>query len=263
MIIQDAYNLIVTTSDSQGTPRTISPQTFQGGFFNSYNIVLKQDQLAEADLLISFYSRQFIQSTLDSRRLQVVTLNTLLADIKDGEIVYLLQLEDSFFIPVVNIIEDLLLLVASTYIDPLDVEIPVINIVEDLLFLAASTYRDPLVPAQITYTLGGGDRNPKTIKYTIVELYILLVRVYLRNVYQPHPSLYWLPEALYYIIVALTSVASSLLDIYKEEINIFSNKLVNTLLQSSKYNYTINLEEGKTLPQIPLYNLLQKELQIL
>ena len=43
-------------------------------------------------------------------------------------------------------------------------------------------------------------------------------------------------------------MAPSLLNIYKEEINIFSNKLVNTLLQNSKYDYTIDLEEGKTLP---------------
>ena len=49
--------------------------------------------------------------------------------------------------PVVNIIEDLLLLAASIYIDPLDVEIPVVNIVEDLLLLTASTRRDPLVLA--------------------------------------------------------------------------------------------------------------------
>ena len=49
--------------------------------------------------------------------------------------------------PVVNIIEDLLLLAASTYIDPLDVEIPVINIIEDLPLLAASTRSDPPVPA--------------------------------------------------------------------------------------------------------------------
>jgi hypothetical protein len=28
------------------------------------------------------------------------------------------------------------------------------------------------------------------------------------------------------------------------------------LPQNSKYDYAINLEEGKTLPQIPLYNLL-------
>ena len=152
MIIQDTYNLIVTTSDSQGTPRTISLQTFQGGLFNSYDIVLRQDQLEEVDLLISFCSRQFIQGTLDPRRLQVVTLNTLLVDIKDSEIVYSLQLEDSFFTLVVNIIEDLLLLAVSTYIDPLDIETLVINIVEDLLLPIASTRRDPLVLVQITYT---------------------------------------------------------------------------------------------------------------
>ena len=45
-----------------------------------------------------------------------------------------------------NIIEDLLLLAVSTYIDPLDIEILVINIVEDLLLPTASTRRDPLVP---------------------------------------------------------------------------------------------------------------------
>jgi len=50
-----------------------------------------------------------------------------------------------------NIIEDLLLLAASTYTDSLDVEILVINIVEDLSLLAASTYKDPPVLAQITY----------------------------------------------------------------------------------------------------------------
>ena len=49
-------------------------------------------------------------------------------------------------------------------------------------------------------------------------------------------------------------MAPSLLNIYKEEINIFTNKLVNTLLQNSKYDYAINLEEGKTPLQIPLYN---------
>jgi hypothetical protein len=54
-------------------------------------------------------------------------------------------------------------------------------------------------------------------------------------------------EVYYYIIVALTSIAPNLLNIYKEEIKIFSNKLASTLSQNSKYNYIINLEEGKTL----------------
>ena len=44
-----------------------------------------------------------------------------------------------------NIIEDLLLLVISTYADPLDVETLVVNIIEDLP-LAVSTYKNPLVP---------------------------------------------------------------------------------------------------------------------
>ena len=47
--------------------------------------------------------------------------------------------------PVVNIIEDLLLLAVSTYVDSLDIEILVRNIVEDLLLLVASTCRDPPV----------------------------------------------------------------------------------------------------------------------
>ena len=46
-----------------------------------------------------------------------------------------------------NIIEDLLLLAVSTYVDPPDIKILVVNIIEDLLLLAASTYRDPLMPA--------------------------------------------------------------------------------------------------------------------
>ena len=54
--------------------------------------------------------------------------------------------------PVMNIIEDLLLLAASTRINPPDVETPVRNIVKDLLLLVASTYRDRSVLAQITYT---------------------------------------------------------------------------------------------------------------
>jgi len=54
--------------------------------------------------------------------------------------------------PVINIIEDLLLLAVSTYVDPSDIEILIVNIIEDLLLLAVSTYRDPLVLAQITLT---------------------------------------------------------------------------------------------------------------
>ena len=47
----------------------------------------------------------------------------LLKDIKAGKIAYLLWLEDSNTTPVVNTVEDLLLLVVNTYTDPLAAEI--------------------------------------------------------------------------------------------------------------------------------------------
>ena len=51
---------------------------------------------------------------------------------------------------VMNTIEDLLLLVVSTYADFLDIKTLVINIIEDLP-LVVSTYRNPLILKQITY----------------------------------------------------------------------------------------------------------------
>ena len=44
----------------------------------------------------------------------------------------------TFFTPVINIIEDLLLLVKSTHADPLDIETLVINIIENLSLLVKS-----------------------------------------------------------------------------------------------------------------------------
>ena len=39
----------------------------------------------------------------------------------------------------------------------------------------------------------------------------------------------------------------NLLNIYKEKINVFFNKLASILQQNFKYNYTINLKEDKIL----------------
>ena len=47
-------------------------------------------------------------------------------------------------------------------------------------------------------------------------------------------------------MVASTSIGFDLLDIYKEEINVFFNKLVSILPQNSKYDYVINLKKSKT-----------------
>jgi len=67
------------------------------------------------------------------------------------------------------------------------------------------------------------------IKYTVAELYALLVRAHLQNIYRLYPSLHWLLKAHYHVIVASTSVDPSLPNIYKEEIDVFSNELASIL----------------------------------
>jgi len=42
-------------------------------------------------------------------------------------------------------------------------------------------------------------------------------------------------------------MAPGLLEVYKEEINVFFNELASILPQNFEYDYVINLEEGKTL----------------
>ena len=64
-------------------------------------------------------------------------------------------------------------------------------------------------------------------------------------------------------MVASTSAGSDLPDVYKEEIDVFSDELASVLQQNSEYDHAIDLKEGKTPPQVPIYNLSQKELQIL
>ena len=50
---------------------------------------------------------------------------------------------------------------------------------------------------------------------------------------------------------------------YQEYYDVFSDELTSIIAQNSKYDHAIKLETGKMPPQMPIYNLSQKELQIL
>ena len=50
---------------------------------------------------------------------------------------------------------------------------------------------------------------------------------------------------------------------YADEMDVFSDELAKLLPQNSEHDHTIDLEEGKTPPQMPIYNLSQRELEIL
>ena len=46
-------------------------------------------------------------------------------------------------------------------------------------------------------------------------------------------------------------------------LRVFLGRQAHILLQNSKYNYAINLKEGRQPPNLPIYNLSCKELEIL
>jgi hypothetical protein len=52
-------------------------------------------------------------------------------------------------------------------------------------------------------------------------------------------------------------------EVYKDELEVFSEALSQTLLSSNEWDYAIELEDSKTLLHILIYNLSQRELAIL
>jgi hypothetical protein len=50
---------------------------------------------------------------------------------------------------------------------------------------------------------------------------------------------------------------------YKDELEVFSEALAQALPQSTEWYHAIELEDGKTPPHMPIYNLSQRELTIL
>jgi hypothetical protein len=58
-------------------------------------------------------------------------------------------------------------------------------------------------------------------------------------------------------------INSRIPDYYQDELDVFSKELASILPQNSEHNHVIDLEDGKIPLQMPIYNLLQRELEIL
>jgi hypothetical protein len=48
---------------------------------------------------------------------------------------------------------------------------------------------------------------------------------------------------------------NDILEVYKDELEVFSEALLQTLLSSNEWDYAIELEDGKMPPYILIYNL--------
>ena len=63
--------------------------------------------------------------------------------------------------------------------------------------------------------------------------------------------------------MAAIAERQELKECYQEYYDVFSDELASIIAQNSEYDHAIELETGKMPPQMPIYNLSQKELQIL
>jgi hypothetical protein len=100
---------------------------------------------------------------------------------------------------------------------------------------------------------------PKPVSY----LYITTLQDSLRKVCELHAELYWLPDRYFEATIAAMPPKNDIPEVYKDKLEIFSEALLQTLLSSNEWDYAIELEDGKTLPHMPIYNLSQRELVIL
>ena len=98
MTLWEKHSLVITAKDSKDNPRTVGPQSFWGGSFTGYDLILGWDWLQEADPMISFRSGTFVWGELDTtNRLQVCSLDSLLSDVEQGETIYQLHPETFTF----------------------------------------------------------------------------------------------------------------------------------------------------------------------
>jgi hypothetical protein len=112
-------------------------------------------------------------------------------------------------------------------------------------------------------TQGGSNWNPETNSPHPVHMYLKYLEGRMQNACKPYPDLNWLPKAQIGAIVTSMQIDSGIPDCYQDKLDVFSEELARILPQNSEHDHAINLEDGKTLPQMPIYNLLQRELEIL
>jgi hypothetical protein len=65
------------------------------------------------------------------------------------------------------------------------------------------------------------------------------------------------------VTIAAIPPENDIPEVYKDELEVFSEALSQTLLSSNEWDHAIELEDSKTPPHMPIYNLSQRELVIL
>ena len=110
------------------------------------------------------------------------------------------------------------------------------------------------------------DRDPTTIpSQKRNKWYVGAVTAYnkLKALYELHSELQRLPSNTYPALLAAAHDEPQLPSQYADFADVFSGDLAGRIALHSEHDHAIDLEAGKMPPQLLIYNLSQKELQIL
>jgi hypothetical protein len=258
MTIYKAHRLSTTVDDSQGQPRTLE-ETFFGGAFTGYDIVLGWDWHAAADPMISYSAGTFIWNPSDANKLPQDKLSALLAAIEDREVAF-------------QIAPDQWVCSITDGSDPADLPEHVIGRTDDETALAIAMVA---VGSQ-----KGHDEDPTTFNPDAEhEWHIAAVTLHHRfkTACDSHPNRIGITDqAVSDIItsvrptmiepktrrrVAAVRMEGELPEEYADFSDVFSEDF--TIMANSEYDHAIDLEPGKMPPHMGMYNLSQSELKTL
>ena len=252
MTLYKAHRLDACVLDCNNNPRS-SKQTFWAGAFEGYDMVLGWDWLEDTDPMISYRQGTFIWNPSADDPIPHDKVSAIFALIEDGSVDFQIGDERWTASPEGG-------RPPTVVAPPADRVSPEPSIETPDLVSAMRPMSDLLLQ-------GGGDRDPTTLPILSgSDWYVGAVAAYhrLKAVCEPHPDLSNVPSQAYpSLLMAAIAERQELKECYQEYHDVFSDELAGIIAQNSEYDHAIELETGKMPPQMPIYNLSQKELQIL
>ena len=276
--LQKPYDITVKCSDNEGTPKTVGPQRFWSADFKGYDMVLGYPWLRDADPQIHFSKGTFRWwPEGDADRIQITNASDLLHNIAKGERAYVLHPGG---------------LSCSTISEQFR------KLLED-----AEEQRSPDPPTPQPGPSGDEIRDDDWYNHRgilWVKAWVDRTKAHLDKCIADAPDLVGLPEEATHRLVAAVfngdpqraavppHKGRSLPDGEEsppefhladdepdpEELKhvpsklhhrwlAFSKRQTRTIRPNSEYDHAIEIEEGKKIPNLPIYNLSGRELEIL
>jgi transposase InsO family protein len=276
--IGGAYDLTIGCSDRHGVHRNVGPQRYWAADFKGYDMVLGFPWLQEADPKIRFSTGEFEWWEDDHNRIKITDAANLVTDIQPGERAYVLHPNRMVCTTLSESLKDALR--EELHREPNGPPKGPVGPSGDVIQDAEWFHRQGLLWLK-TLTQEIKDRLQRCVE----------------NI----PNLSWLPEETVHRIIAsmyqgnpkrATSLPSKARTLpgadaegapYRDPVEdsidpeemvhvpdklhhkwmAFSKRQTRRIQPHGEYDHSIDVEEGKKIPNLPIYNLSRRELDIL